>query len=268
MTDGSASTVASRRFIGKFTLALASLVAVAWPSAPTPAETLVIASQDVYLARVCETIVREALEESDLDVEFRVYPGARALRMSNSGAIDGEMCRLKAIERAYPNLVRVDPLVAPLVMHAFSWKPAFPVEGWHSLKPYSIAIRRGHVFVERQTRGMRTQAIGTDLQILRMLDSRRVDIAVLLTGDALRVMHDEGIKGIKALFPRLVNMSAYLYLHKKHAALVPRIAASLRKMAENGRSRAIYTEHISSLHPQPVVLRDLVEAFDLSEDPR
>ncbi len=261
------SRIAAGQPLRKAFVFFAFLAGIAFSPGLVLGKTLVISTQNQHLMRICEAVVSEALLASDLTVEYRSYPSSRALQMSNSGATDGELCRIKGIERKYPNLIRIDPLVVPAVVHVFSRDVEFRIDGWHSLEPYSIAIHRGHIYAERATRGMRAQAIGTDLQILRMLKNQRTDVAVLLTTDALKIMHAERIGNIKVLFPRLVNMSVYFYLHRKHADLVPRISASLEKMAANGRRLAIYREHLAPLNPEPDVLRDLVEAYDSSRDP-
>jgi polar amino acid transport system substrate-binding protein len=43
-----------------------------------------------------------------------------------------------------------------------------------------------------------------------------------------------GFKGIVQLSPALKDVDMYLYLHKKHEALVPRLAKALRDMKADG----------------------------------
>lgn len=52
-----------------------------------------ISSQNIFICTVCEDIVRAALAINRIDSEYKRYPSARALRLSNSGVNDGEVCR-------------------------------------------------------------------------------------------------------------------------------------------------------------------------------
>ena len=244
-----------------------ALVLLLFSHGSVAAEKLVISAQDLYFTSTCRSIAREALANIGITVEYRAYPGARALQMADSGAVDGELGRIKGIEKRFPNLIRVDSMLAPAVAHVFSGGPEFAVEGWHSLKPYSIAIHRGHVYAQAGTRGMRAVAVETDLQILKMLKHGRTDIAVMVTLDGLKTRHDARFEGIKVLSPRLLTVSVYLYLHRKHARLVPSIGASLQEMADNGRRIAIYEEFLKRIDVEPDIFRELVDAYGSSIDP-
>jgi polar amino acid transport system substrate-binding protein len=50
-----------------------------------------------------------------------------------------------------------------------------------------------------------------------------------------------------ALEPPIAVREMYLYLNKKHAALIPRISAALAQMKEDGEYQRIYSQTLTPL---------------------
>jgi len=56
---------------------------------------------------------------------------------------------------------------------------------------------------------------------------------------SLVLLESMGINGVEVLDPPLLASPAYLFLHKKHAALAPRLDAALRAMKADGSYQRI-----------------------------
>ena len=130
------------------------------------------------------------------------------------------MSRVKAFERDYPNLIPVPVPVNHLQGTAFSKNGGIELRGWESLRGYTIGITRGMKFAERGTAGM---------VIIKKLK----------------------FEGIHALEPPLVRVDLYHFLHKRHAALVPKITESIRKLEASGRIEEIRKQFFQGIAKAP-----------------
>ena len=72
------------------------------------AENLVFAKSGPldYSADISEIILKEAYGHLNIDISTKVLPSERALRIANSGVLDGDIHRIIGLENMYPNLIR------------------------------------------------------------------------------------------------------------------------------------------------------------------
>lgn len=235
-------------------LALPALVAAAPPSAAPP---LVLNS--AFFAPitspghdgVLDLFYAELFKRVGLKVEIQPSSAERGLLNANSGIDDGDVSRVLGIEQTYQNLVRVPEKVMYYQMVAFSRHANFEVRGAASLQPYDVGILTGWKILERNIVGSRSLVkLETGSQLFSMLDKDRLDVAVIEKLEGLHFIQTMGLKGIKILQPAFVEGDWYLYLHKKHSALAPRLAEEIRKMKQDGSYQRIF-DSVLSRYPQP-----------------
>ena len=188
---------------------------------------------------ISEVITRKAYKRIGIDVEIRKYPAERALRIANSGKVDGEVQRIDGIAATYHNLIQVRPAISYLEGTAFSRTKTFVVKGWESLRPYRIGYIRGIKFAERNTRNMDSVAVGDYTGLFKMLTKERFDIIVSPRLNGLYQMRQLDIRGVRELTPAIMRFDLFHYLHQKHVKLVPKISAVFAEMAASGELAAI-----------------------------
>ena len=125
---------------------------------------------------------------------------------------------------------------------AYAIEPTIRVDGWESLrgKVYRIAYMVGDKDVEALlpkycNRDMLVPVSGSRDRGLRLLAAGRVDLHV---NAAIPDLIKQVEKSTGARFRRagvLDSPAFYLYLHKKHHAILPRVEEVLRAMREEGR---------------------------------
>ena len=81
--------------------------------------------------------------------------------------------------------------------------------------------------------------VDTPEQMFKMLELGRIDLALYTLADGEAYTRTHGLQSIAALEPALKSVDLYLYLNKKHAALVPKIAATIRDMKADGTYNTI-----------------------------
>jgi polar amino acid transport system substrate-binding protein len=186
--------------------------------------------------KVLTMLSTEAFRRAGLTFNLDSHPSARSLDLANQGVVDGEGLRVAGLEQQYPNLIPVPERFAGISFVAFSRNTSIKLDqGWSSLKPHRIAFINGwKLFEANATEARSVTKVDKVEQLFQMLDADRVDVVLYTLADGLDVMKRLGISNVVALTPSLRDTDMYLYLNKKHALLVPRIAQALRDMKADG----------------------------------
>ncbi|MET0049132.1 MAG: transporter substrate-binding domain-containing protein [Sedimenticola sp.] len=220
----------------KITTLFLAVLCLSVPVIPVNAQTNMVftAPSGSPMGLISERVLKEAYGNIGISIRVDKVPGKRALASSNSGQVDGEANRIANINEKFSNLIMIPVPVVNIKMVAFSKQETFPINGWESLKPYYIGIRRGIRISEEGTKGMRRQLVDDYRTLFTLLDLGRVEVVVTPHLVGLIEMKKSNIKDVKTLEPPLIETKLYHYLHKKHESLVPKITASLRKMEADG----------------------------------
>lgn len=206
--------------------------------AGTPQTVVLSRIVDETLADAAYSILAEAYRRLHVPMRAKELPAERSLAYANAGTTDGELMRVAGIEADYPNLVRVKVPLVHAQMQAFTTGRRFSVDGWQSLQPYRLCVRNGIRIVMQHTAGMRREITNSDLQLLTMLRAGRCQVAILNRYSWLEIdrLH---MGPLRALDPPLTDTPLYHYLNKRHAALVPRLEATLREMQRDHSTQRI-----------------------------
>ncbi len=192
-------------------------------------------------------IIREAYKKLGVDVVFKTLPAERSLQLSNHGIIDGELVRIAGIAKVYTNLIRVPVSHVTAEQMAFGRDATIVINGWQSLAPYKLAFHRGYKVAEENTKNMNRYETPTDEAAFRMVASGRMDLALANRFTGEKIIHDLKLTKIGMLRPPVEVDPLFHYLNKKHADLVPKITAVLRRMEADGEIKAIRQRYGASL---------------------
>lgn len=185
---------------------------------------------------ILDRLLAEAFRRLGRRVEIRMLPAERSFQDANDGIADGDVGRIRGVDAIYPNLVIVDePIIESRDFVAFSIRHEFPTPDWSALDPYNLGLVQGWKIFEAHTTNARSVTRARDTRALfRMLQHDRIDVALSARLDGLAMAHDLGIQGIRVLEPPLARLEMFLYLHRRHADLAPRLARTLRAMKADG----------------------------------
>jgi len=190
-------------------------------------------------------VITEAYRRIGIEMEIKEYPGTRALHFSNQGKTDGELFRISGINVNHPNLLMVSVPINRLEGVVYAKKTEFQINGWDSLRPYKIGIRRGIKFTQSGSEGMNVQTVPSDESLFEILDQGRVDVIVLARLNGLRAMQKMKLTDTRALEPPVESYPLYHYLHKKNGYLIPKLTAALQEMEKEGLMQKIREEYIA-----------------------
>lgn len=219
------------------------LCAVALPPPGEAAEKIVlVSSQDTresFYGRWLDLIYTEVFRRLGYEFHYRGYPGGRAPIMAERGEVDGEIHRPADYDKLAKNLIRVNEPSFPLSFVAYAVKPGISLSGWASLKNtnYAVEYRRGsktpEIALPAVVRPEKLSNIETPEQGLKKLIKGRTDIYIdqeaviteILRKSGPSPVHQVGVMG---------TIQSHVYLHKKRAALAPKIAEVLKAMKREG----------------------------------
>lgn len=163
----------------------------------------------------------------------------RAMLNANSGIDDGVVLRIRGLEKAYPNLVRIDEKILDNDFVAYAKNLTLSPKSFADLKPYQVAHINGwKVFENGLPADAAVTKVQTPEQLFSLLANDRADIVLYERWQGNHLIAEHGIKA-QMLWPPLASMEMFMYLHKKHEHLVEPAARALRAMKADGSYQRI-----------------------------
>lgn len=234
----------------KLTLALVLLclaparVAMAAPGAPTAAPIVIgtEAAPEGYFSRFATLIYTEAFKRLGMSIRLDYLPLARQRMLLDSGAIDADGGRILEFGAAHPNLVRVQESHTNLHFALYTVQPGLQFDSLEQLRATDLLVeyRRGILFCEQALTPLlapqRLSTISSEEQGLHKLLLGRSGLYCDLDMAVRRVTNSPEFKDRPAVRKAFsfAPVPIYMYLHRKHADLAPRLAVVIRQMKAEG----------------------------------
>ncbi|MBF0232687.1 MAG: transporter substrate-binding domain-containing protein [Desulfamplus sp.] len=182
-----------------------------------------------------DEIAIEAFQRIGIQIELPYLPTERSINAANEGIHDGELNRVEDLENIYPNLIRTDESMMDFYFVGFTKHASVDGGSWNNLKPFQIGIIKGWKILEANVgKFPHVTCFYSAEELFNGLSLDRIDIALYGKLIGLAVISEMGLKDIKMITPPFASKKMYLYLHKKHQALIPEISNSLRQMKQDG----------------------------------
>lgn len=195
-----------------------------------------------------DSLAIELFRRVGIELEVIVVPAKRALVNANRGIDDGNLLRIKGLEKSYPNLVRVPETIFSSEFIGYSLQPKQLDGEWQKLSKQNVSYVRGwKIFENNIPDDSNTVVVGDAVQMFNMLSEERVDIALYEKWQGLMLARQTGLTDVQMLEPPFVRMNMYMYLNKKHQAIVPKVAMELKKMKQDGSYQQIFNQTLGLL---------------------
>ncbi len=197
-----------------------------------------------------QILVAEVFSRLGMTVELDVnLASSRAFRLADEGVTDGLAGRVAGVEKDYANLI---PVPEPMFVNDFvacSLTGDAAPANWAGLAPHSVAYIIGWQIFDRNLPKVRelTQ-VKDSAQLLGLLKAGRAEIILHERWQALWQAKAMGMT-LRVHEPPLARVPMYIYLHRRHAALVEPAAAELRRMKADGSYLAIAQRVFGGLGP-------------------
>jgi polar amino acid transport system substrate-binding protein len=193
-----------------------------------------------------EQVAREAFRRIGVEIEVSVLPGERALINANAGLDDGDLLRIPGVEKDYPNLIRIPEKIMDFEFVAYSMERKKHIAGLGGLQPYTVAYATGWKFYEKNVKEVRELTVVNNLgEMFLLLKNGRAEVVLADRWQGLWEAHRAGVQA-SIIEPPFARVEMFIYLNKRHAALVPKAAKALAAMKADGTYQRIAKE---LLHP-------------------
>jgi hypothetical protein len=188
-------------------------------------------------------IYTEAFKRLGMTFQLSANPMTRQSALADDGLVDGEVARVYSYADTHPNLVRVEEPVLDLVFSLYTAVPTLHPQRIEDMKEgnWHGEYRRGVGVCENALKQVfaadRLSDVTTSEQGAKKLIAGHTDVYCDNEVSMARVLHSPEVKGVDAIRKVLSIGNAiptYPYLYKKHADLAPRLAATLKKMKDEG----------------------------------
>lgn len=201
-----------------------------------------------------DKIAQEAFQRIGIRIELPYLPTERSISAANEGLHDGELNRVKGLENIYPNLIRVDENMMDFEFVGFTKHASVKGGSWNRLQPFQLGFIKGWKILEANVGTYPHVTFFYSAEdLFNGLNLDRIDIALYGKLMGFAVISEMGLKDITMITPPFASKKMYMYLHKKHQALMPELSNALRQMKQDGaydrivsRSMRKYREIIDS----------------------
>lgn len=198
-----------------------------------------------------DVVAGEAFRRVGVELRLVKLPPERGLINADAGIEDGDLTRIAGLETQYPNLVRVPEKLVDWEFAAFSRDASIP-SNWSALKQRSVGHIKGWKIYEQNLAGAERVTTADDpAQLFQLLELRRIDVALYERSLGAALLQQQGLKDVRPLVPPLAMREMFIYLHRRHAALVPRLADALRALKREGFYQRVYNEKLKPYRGAP-----------------
>jgi len=192
-------------------------------------------------------IAIEIFKRLGMTLHYSRLPSERSLIQANNGIDDGNIARVKGIEKKWSHLIRVPESIIKWHFSAYSHSDDISINGWESLRSYPVGFVRGWQIYQNKMSGVKNVILAnTPDQLFTILKKGHIKIALfeqLQSHYWFKKMNYTPVK----LSPTLAKKSLYIYLHEKHHQLVPRMAVIISQMKQDGTYQRIYNQCFGQL---------------------
>jgi polar amino acid transport system substrate-binding protein len=200
-----------------------------------------------------DVIASEAFRRVGVELRLVKLPPERGLINANAGIEDGDLTRIAGLEKQYPNLVRVPEKLVDWEFMAFS-KNASISSSWPVLRQHSVGHIKGWKIYEQNLATAEHVTTADDAeQLFRLLDLDRIEVALYERSLGTALVKQQGLKGVRLLAPPLATREMFIYLHRRHTLLAPRLAEALRAMKREGFYERVYNEKLKPYREVPTL---------------
>lgn len=191
---------------------------------------------------ILDRLAQEAFGRIGLTIHVTRLPSERAIELANQGHVDGDLFRIAGLEKKFSNLRMVSEPWLEMHFVAFTLQENLSLSTWQDLIPLHVAFIKGWQVFETNLKQARsiTRADNSP-QLFELLKQQRVDVILYdaLQGEWLK--QKLGMNHARIAGKPLITSPIHIYLHSKHAAMIPKVTQALRDMKQDGTWQRIMT---------------------------
>ncbi len=201
----------------------------------------IVKEKDALFKKVAQ-FTRALSNEMGVTIELLSLPPKRGTKYLQMGYIDGEIARIIDYESLVPNSIRVQEPVSVEPYLVYTWKDSLELDGWESIKPYSIVTVSGYAFVDKYMKGFNTYAVNSIEQAFSYLVYKRADVFVMNRQIAETFLQTSGFKleGVHKIEKPIDELILYTYFTQENKEIALLYEKALKVLKSNGVYNSIF----------------------------
>lgn len=193
-------------------------------------------------------LTQEIFSRIDIDAKVIRLPSARSIINANEGIDDGVIARTAGMEEKYKNLIRIPISVVTFRFVAYSLDEEISVSDWDSFAPYSVGYIRGwRIYEKNLTKTKSLTIVNNAEQLFNLLMNGRTDL-IMFEYYRGTWWNNHLNANAHIVGSPVAEKDMFIYMHKKHKNLVPKITKVFAEMKQDGTYQKIkdetLTEHL------------------------
>ncbi|EON90877.1 hypothetical protein MARLIPOL_15899 [Marinobacter lipolyticus SM19] len=180
----------------------------------------------------------------DFDVVFLEFPQERSIFTAETGNIDGELARMKAVVSKDSPLVPVPTPLLHMELVPVRHVDDEPIRSSKDLEGKRVAYQRGFRIMNRLVPDSAGAIkVNSTHQIFKLLSRGRVDVGLMMKQQAL--MKFSSYPDMTMDKPILTE-PVFHFVHERHTSDIPCLDRSLNKLIESGIVERLESEYLPS----------------------
>lgn len=223
----------------RFLLTLLLTLGLTPASLAAPALTIGVPEPNT-LAAMSQAVLVRAYARLGLEFRPRVLPLRRALRMAETGELDGDLMRSAAALKDSPQLLRVEVPVAIGVYSVYRRAPCPARIELAELAGKRVAYFRGIRAIEALLPPEALLPANNSWDALRHVQQGVTEYAIGMQAESDALLLKHQVSELCRVPEPVATVPLYHALHRRHAALVPALEAVLREMEKSGETARLW----------------------------
>jgi polar amino acid transport system substrate-binding protein len=187
-------------------------------------------------------LTREIFSRIGIDAKVIRLPSARSIINANEGIDDGVIARTAGMEEKYENLIRIPVTVVTFRFVAYSRDKEIQITGWDSFAPYSVGYIRGwRIYEKNLTKAKSLTIVNNAEQLFRLLMNGRTDL-IMFEYYRGTWWNKHLNANAHIIGSPVAKKDMFMYMHKKHKDLVPKIIQAFEAVKQDGTYQRIKNE--------------------------
>ncbi len=197
-----------------------------------------------------DIILTEAFRRIGYKLNTVQLPPERGLLAANEGIVDGDVNRIKGLEKTYPNLQRVPEKIRDSEFCALSKNNSISNTPNELKKRVVGHIKGWKIYDKMMATSKKVITASSPTQLFRLLEVNRIEVALYSCVEGLDLAQRLGINNIHILKPDFQQVKLFIYLNNKHANLIPQLSSALLLIKNEGLYDSVYQKKIFPYYEQ------------------
>jgi polar amino acid transport system substrate-binding protein len=180
-------------------------------------------------------VMTEIYQNIGYDMTLIRFPSKRSLVEANAGTTEGELFRIKEVEKYYPNLVRLPHALGSLKAMALTRTGEPKIVDMLGMRDKKVGILRGLEYTKILTKGLDREVLNSIDSLFAILLAGRVDVIIFPKLDGQKYIKNHQLEDkINISDQPLIEIPLYHFLHKDSSAALEKLSKEMTEMKNSG----------------------------------